>query len=216
VFRFAVGIEAEKSDIDDVASDPNDQFTINVKSRLTTEASLTDVVESLRTMMCMQISCVLPPFLNPDNPLVFQRLTGASSSLARTVECVHLTELLFNAHVPKGTLEKFANTVRERYTPSRSRTLSADCRQVDAVFVLDMSSSVGQENWNINIIPFINQLVDHFEVGPDNAQFGMASFSRTGTLHWGLSQYSTAAAFINAANGIKYTGVSILSLKRLI
>lgn len=73
---------------------------------------------------------------------------------------------------------------------------------------MDMSSSIGIDNWDQYMVPFVVELIDQFAVGPDNAQFGLTTFSATGMLRWGLSDYSTNKAIIDAVKSMAYSGVS--------
>lgn len=56
VWRFAVGVDAEKKNLDEACSDPNNDFRVEVKDVMTSDAAIEEVMEELRTMMCKQIS----------------------------------------------------------------------------------------------------------------------------------------------------------------
>ena len=53
------------------------------------------------------------------------------------------------------------------------------CHPADIVFILDKSGSVGISNWNL-MVDLLEDLVDMYDVGANDTQFGSVSYSTDG------------------------------------
>ncbi|KAH3785095.1 uncharacterized protein LOC127840958 isoform X2 [Dreissena polymorpha] len=88
--------------------------------------------------------------------------------------------------------------------------LDLGCRtnqQVDLVFVLDTSSSLSADDFTRSIL-FISQVVDGFDIAPNQTQVGVVTFSSGARVEFYLNSYSYKSSLKNAINGIRYVGGS--------
>ena len=78
------------------------------------------------------------------------------------------------------------------------------------MFVLDLSGSVGKDNYEKNMRPFILDVQGKFNIGPTAAQIALVTFASKGYYHWGLSKYQTHADLVANTNALPYPGASVL------
>lgn len=80
-------------------------------------------------------------------------------------------------------------------------------RNVDCVFLLDRSGSVGSANHNI-ALQFINSVISFFNIGLDSSRVGMAAYSSSSSIQFDLDRFTTSSRLQNAVEGVSYTGGS--------
>ncbi|XP_068676816.1 uncharacterized protein [Montipora foliosa] len=77
--------------------------------------------------------------------------------------------------------------------------------KVDIGILMDESGSVSKADFERQK-NFVKDLADHFEFGPNAAQFGVITYSTGAQLDITLSQYKTSASFAQRVNSIKHAG----------
>ena len=76
---------------------------------------------------------------------------------------------------------------------------------IDIYFVLDESGSVEFSNYQM-MKQFVNNTVNEFDIGPDDTQVGVISFSSTPRLQFPLNTYHDKASLLTAINALPYNG----------
>ena len=85
---------------------------------------------------------------------------------------------------------------------------TAGCdRNIDCVFMLDQSGSVGEENHAI-AIEFIRNVVNFFTIGLDSTRIGLIAYSRYAHLEFDLDDHTTLNELQQEINEIRYRGGS--------
>ena len=83
-----------------------------------------------------------------------------------------------------------------------------DCdRNVDCVFILDQSGSVGRTNHGI-AIQFIQNIVAFFNIGLNQTHVGFVAYSRSAHLEFDLNDYTTLTSLITGIGNVNYRGGS--------
>ena len=84
--------------------------------------------------------------------------------------------------------------------------LYTDCSvsKIDIYFVLDESGSVGFSNYQL-MKQFVYDTVNNFDIGPDDTQVGVISFSSSATARFYLNTYHDKAALLTAINNLPYS-----------
>ena len=77
--------------------------------------------------------------------------------------------------------------------------------QADIIFVLDASGSVGTSNFE-TVKQFIRDLVDAFEIGPNNIRVGVEKYSTVTNTEFDLKDYLNKKALGTRIMSIPYTG----------
>ena len=75
--------------------------------------------------------------------------------------------------------------------------------EIDIVFVLDSSGSVGESNYT-TMLRFAAEVAGGFKFGSEGAQFGSITYATSASLDIQLGQFSNPAAFKNALMQISY------------
>ena len=78
-------------------------------------------------------------------------------------------------------------------------------RQADIVFVLDMSSSIGQSNWDL-MLAFVVNIIQKLTISEVGVHIGVVTFSDTSYTEFHLDSHFNKASLINAINSIFYKG----------
>ena len=71
--------------------------------------------------------------------------------------------------------------------------------------MLDESGSVGASNYQI-MKDFVHDTVNEFDIGPDDTQVGVISFSTTAMFHFSLITFHEKADLLTAVNNLTYSG----------
>ena len=83
-----------------------------------------------------------------------------------------------------------------------------DCeRNIDCVFLLDQSGSVGRSNHNI-AKRFIENVVSFFSIGPNQSRVGFVSFASSSRISFDLNAHRTLSGLQYAIRHIGYSGGS--------
>ena len=83
-----------------------------------------------------------------------------------------------------------------------------DCENnVDMVFILDQSGSVGPYNHAL-AIQFILNVIQYFSISLDATRVGFVAYSRYSHIEFDLNDYTTAESLTNRINDINYRGGS--------
>ena len=81
-----------------------------------------------------------------------------------------------------------------------------DCENnVDMVFILDQSGSVGFHNHALAIL-FILNVIQYFSISLDATRVGFVAYSRYSHIEFDLDDYTTAESLTNRINDIYYRG----------
>ena len=75
---------------------------------------------------------------------------------------------------------------------------------LDLYFVLDSSGSVGSSNFQL-MKSFVYDVVNGFDIGAEDTQVGVISFSSTARFHFYLNTYNDKTSLLAAINNIGYT-----------
>ena len=76
-------------------------------------------------------------------------------------------------------------------------------RGLDLVFVLDSSGSVGSGNFAL-VRNFVADVIDTFEIGPDETQVGVITFSGIARTIFQLNAHSTTSTLLQAIQDIPF------------
>lgn len=83
--------------------------------------------------------------------------------------------------------------------------LAADCvRNIDCVFVLDRSGSVGFNN-HLIALQFINNVVSFFTIGSNTTRVGVVAYASYSALQFDLNRHTSVSTLQAAIDGIVYT-----------
>ncbi|XP_013388832.1 collagen alpha-1(XIV) chain-like, partial [Lingula anatina] len=84
---------------------------------------------------------------------------------------------------------------------------STDCEIYagDIVFVLDESGSIKKENWE-KVLAFVQDVVQTFDIGPDNTYFGVVTFGNGAQKQFDLQSFPTRDGLVEAIGNISYGG----------
>ena len=82
---------------------------------------------------------------------------------------------------------------------------ACDISGIDLYFVIDESSSVGFSNFQI-LKDFIYNIADSFEIGPDDVQIGVMTYSSLHTFHFVLNTYMIKSQVLSAIQSLPYGG----------
>lgn len=74
----------------------------------------------------------------------------------------------------------------------------------DIVFIVDASGSVGDDNFN-KTLSFVHNMVNGFNVGPNDFQIGMITFDTKPYLQFHLNRYTNKADVESAIDRTQYT-----------
>ena len=134
---------------------------------------------------------VVPPTQKPPQPAYSSQRTYTS-------------RLPASAHVDAG-----------KYNPDA--TIITECKridQTDLVILIDGSWSVTPDNF-VRVQTFLGVLLKHFTIGDDATLIGIAQYSDTPQLEFGLHDYKTFDKLLPAINRMKYKGGNTAAGKAL-
>lgn len=84
--------------------------------------------------------------------------------------------------------------------------ISAVCQTyLDLLFLLDQSGSVGQRNHDL-ALDFMEEVVNFFDVGPDQTRVGVFTFSTGARIDFDLDRHLTTRRVTRAIDNIRYRG----------
>ena len=75
----------------------------------------------------------------------------------------------------------------------------------DIQFLLDTSGSVGSTDFH-KVRTFVRKFAEHFDIGPDSVNVGVASFGSAPYNEFWLNEYTDKASLLAAIDQIKYRG----------
>ncbi|XP_052797297.1 collagen alpha-4(VI) chain-like [Mya arenaria] len=78
-----------------------------------------------------------------------------------------------------------------------------DGSQYDLVFVLDSSSSVGEQNFTV-MKDFVNDVIENLDIGPSKTRIGLITFSRYPILRIALNSYGDKTLLKAAVDNVPY------------
>ena len=78
---------------------------------------------------------------------------------------------------------------------------------LELFFVTDESSSAGYGNYQI-MKQFVHDIVNSYEIGPNDVQVGLLSFSNTYRFRFYLNTHSTKSSLLSAIDALPYNGGS--------
>ena len=70
---------------------------------------------------------------------------------------------------------------------------------------MDRSGSVGSGNYQL-MKQFVHDIVDEFNIGPDNTQVGVISYASSALVEFYLNAYHDKSALLTAINNLVFTG----------
>ena len=76
---------------------------------------------------------------------------------------------------------------------------------MDLYFVMDESGSVGFSNFQI-MKNFVYSIAESFEIGPDDVQIGVLTYSNSHTFHFVLNTYMIKSQVLSAIQSLSYSG----------
>ena len=76
---------------------------------------------------------------------------------------------------------------------------------LELFFVTDESGSVGYSNYQI-MKSFVHDIVNAFDIGPDDVQVGLMSYSSPYTFQFYLNTYSSKGPVLTAISSLAYGG----------
>ncbi len=100
------------------------------------------------------------------------------------------------------------NILRSKPTLITARLLIswAYCaHNLDCVFILDRSGSVGRSNHAISL-QFISIIVSFFSIGSNSSRIGMVAYSSNSQIQFDLDDFVTSSSLLNSIMNVVYTG----------
>ncbi|KAH9492718.1 Collagen alpha-4(VI) chain [Bulinus truncatus] len=81
-------------------------------------------------------------------------------------------------------------------------------KPADVIFVIDSSSSIWPEDFKHRLLPFIQNVVSTFDIGPDPSQtrVGAVTYSTDVRLEFNLNTYNRKDRLLNAVSSIRFRG----------
>ena len=76
---------------------------------------------------------------------------------------------------------------------------------LELFFVTDESGSVTYDNYQI-MKQFVYDITNAYEIGPDDVQVGLLSYSSSHTFQFFLNTYTTKSSILSAINALQYRG----------
>ena len=76
---------------------------------------------------------------------------------------------------------------------------------IDIYFILEESGSVGSSNYQL-MKQFVYDTVNEFDIGPDDTQVGVVSYSNSARVHFYLNNYHDKATLLAAINSLPFYG----------
>ena len=73
------------------------------------------------------------------------------------------------------------------------------------MFVLDSSSSVGANNWKLQL-KFLTDIVNRLDIGSGAVRVAMVTFNTHATIEFSFGNHTSKAALISAIHNVKYFG----------
>ena len=91
------------------------------------------------------------------------------------------------------------------YTMLLYNILGCNVNALELFFVTDESGSVGFGNYQL-MKQFVYDAVNSYEIGPDDVQVGLLSFSSSHTFQFFLNTHSTKSSLLSAIDALPYIG----------
>ena len=76
--------------------------------------------------------------------------------------------------------------------------------KADVVIVLDSSTSVGDDNWKLQLA-FVNNLLGPLNIGPSTDRVAFVTYNTEAKLEFDFTKYTTASGVTNAVSSTKFT-----------
>ena len=76
---------------------------------------------------------------------------------------------------------------------------------LDVVFVLDQSSSVGWKN-NLKALKFIRNVIEFFSIGANKTQVGLITYSTSAKVRFDLDDYHSKWSILSAISSVNFIG----------
>ncbi len=88
--------------------------------------------------------------------------------------------------------------------PTHTHTTGCD-RNIDVVFIIDQSGSVGESNHDL-AKQFISNVVSFFSISPTQTRVGIVTYSRSSRIEFDLKEYTNLGSLTSAIDDIPYRG----------
>ncbi len=92
-------------------------------------------------------------------------------------------------------------SVKEKKKPSKKCSTS---HKAEVIFVLDSSTSVGDDNWKLQL-KFVTNLLAPLRIGPDADRVALVTFNTEAKVEFDLSKYSSFAEVKKAVMGVTFS-----------
>ncbi|CAK5070046.1 unnamed protein product [Meloidogyne enterolobii] len=102
-------------------------------------------------------------------------------------------------------------SVSAHLPPGRVCTVETSCpkQKTDLIFLIDGSGSIGSQVFRNEVLRFIKEFIELFDIGLDNTRVGLIQYSDQVRHEFGLSQYSDKQSLLAAVDNINYlTGLT--------
>ena len=76
--------------------------------------------------------------------------------------------------------------------------------KAEVVFVLDSSTSVGPDNWKLEL-KFLADIVKRLRIGSNADRVGLVTYNTDAKVEFGLTKYTSKAALIRAIHRVKFS-----------
>ncbi len=90
-------------------------------------------------------------------------------------------------------------------TPPPHTHITGCDRNIDVVFIIDQSGSVGSTNHNL-AKQFISNVVSFFSISPTQTRVGIVTYSSSSRIEFNLLRYTNLGALTTAIDNIPYRG----------
>ncbi|XP_055870277.1 collagen alpha-1(XIV) chain-like [Biomphalaria glabrata] len=116
------------------------------------------------------------------------------------------------ASLQSTLLDSTCGTSKQIYNDENKDSLQCDLpcsgRAADIVFVIDESYSIGGDTFNSVMLPFLQQVVHHLDVGPYQQQIrvGALAFGTFPRMLFRLNAFTDKSRLVSAISKIRYVG----------
>nr|KAG5708598.1 hypothetical protein BaRGS_033019 [Batillaria attramentaria] len=217
IFAIGVGSKIDVQELRAMASEPSSEFVYEV----TNFAALSSIKSELVIKTCKVTTTEAPTTTTTTvPPTTTTTTTTTPTTTTTTPTTTTTTEPTTTTTTPTTTTTTTPTTTTRRPKPTTTRkptpmindqgdvdTVACINRPADVYFVLDSSSSIWSVHFKQDVLGFVRDVVDIFDIGVDKTRVGVITFSDEPRTVFGLSSYLHKDKLLKAVNpeNVKYT-----------
>ncbi|XP_046580211.1 cartilage matrix protein-like [Haliotis rubra] len=212
VFAIGVGSQIDNKELEDIASDPDEDFKFNV----TNFEALKRIEGKLAVKTC-EVSTLRVTNAPSTTPLSTSPTTSSTTTSisTRTTSVTSVSEpTTTTASTPEPTTRATPASVVEEATPEPTsepentgfrsdeeiRNEACGGKPADVYFILDSSGSIEKDDFSHTMLDFVRNVTGLFDIGSGDSQtrVGIVTFSDDVTQIFPLSAYTSRNELLNA------------------